>query len=289
VSCDFHLHSDVSDGSLAPAAVVEAAAAEGVQALALTDHDDVSGVCEARVRGAELGVEVLSGVEISVCEDDGALQLHLLGFGIEIDDDSLLETLAGVRRARSRRAERICARLGEQGIDLDPAQLRGHDGAVGRMHIAQELVADGHCGDVDEAFARYLRRGRPAYEKSAGIPAQAAIDAIHAAGGIACLAHPPLSVGANQAGGLEQFVERLVRQGLDGVEVHHPGHKKTTIRRLRGLAKRYDLVATGGSDFHGAAKPDVRPGRGRGDLDIGPDVHASIRNRITSRRGRSSR
>ena len=141
------------------------------------------------------------------------------------------------------------------------------------------LVAAGVCSDEDDAFTRYLRRGRAAYVASAGITAARAIEVIHAAGGIASLAHPPLSVGADAAGGLEAFIERLLPLGLDGLEVWHPGHRPKTRKRLSKLARRWDLVATGGSDFHGAARPDVILGRGRGTIDVGQRTLDEIRAR----------
>ncbi len=283
--CDFHLHSNVSDGTLAPAEVVEAAAREGVGVLSLTDHDDVSGVPEARARGLELGIEVLSGVEISVAENEGTVQLHILGLGIDVADPALLATLARIRETRRARAARILERLARIGVPLpSDVDAEGPPRAVGRLHIARALVQGGACDSVDQAFTRYLRRGRPAYESSPGIAAAEAIVRIHEAGGLACLAHPPLSEGARAPGGLGGFVERLARQGLDGIEVWHPGHKPTQTKRLRRIARERGLVETGGSDFHGDAKPGVVPGRGRGGIHVGADVYAAIQARLERRR-----
>ncbi len=279
--CDFHVHSTFSDGTFTPTELVDEAKRVGVDCFALTDHDVVGGVAEAATRGADAGVEVVAGVEISVNEDDGDRQLHLLGLAIDPDEAGLGGCLVEMQAARRERADRILELLAAAGVQLDRALLgEAPDGsAIGRPHVARALVAAGVCSDEDDAFARYLRRGRAAYVASAGITAARAIEVIHAAGGIASLAHPPLSVGADAAGGLETFIERLLPLGLDGLEVWHPGHRSKTRKRLRKLARRWDLVATGGSDFHGAARPDVVLGRGRGTIDVGERTLDEIRAR----------
>ncbi len=280
--CDFHTHSNVSDGSLSPRELVESAGREGVQVLALTDHDDVSGVPIAREVGRGLGIEILSGVEISVSEDDGARQMHVLGLGFDPDHPALVDSLSRIRMRREARVREMLSRLADAGVEL-PAESLETCGAVGRPHVARALVAAGACTSIQDAFVRYLRRGRPGYVPSAGVPARTAIELIQAAGGIACLAHPPLSAGVDQPGGLETFVERLVRLGLDGLEVWHPGHRSSQTKKLRRLARQFDLVQTGGSDFHGDVKPDIRLGRGRGGLKVGSAVYRAICARIRTR------
>lgn len=279
--CDFHVHSTFSDGTCTPTELVDEARREGVACFALTDHDDVAGVGEARARGAELGVEVVPGVELSVCEDDGARQMHVLGLAIDPEEPRLRECLEGVQQVRRARLDRILAQLADAGVELEHAAFTAlpEGGAVGRPHVARALVAAGLCSDEDDAFVRYLRRGRPGYVVSPGITAAEAIRVIHTAGGIASLAHPPLSIGADAAGGLEVFIEGLVRLGLDAIEVQHPGHRPRTRRRLRKLARRWDLVATGGSDFHGDARPGVRLGRGRGSIEVDERTLEAIRAR----------
>ena len=279
--CDFHVHSTFSDGTFTPTELVDEAKRVGVGCFALTDHDVVGGVAEAAARGADAGVEVVGGVEISVNEDAGDRQLHLLGLAIDPDEAGLGGCLVEMQAARRGRVDRILELLAAAGVQLDRALLgEAPDGsAIGRPHVARALVAAGVCSDEDDAFTRYLRRGRAAYVASAGITAARAIEVIHAAGGIASLAHPPLSVGADAAGGLETFIERLLPLGLDGLEVWHPGHRSKTRKRLRKLARRWDLVTTGGSDFHGAARPDVILGRGRGTIDVGQRTLDEIRAR----------
>ncbi|MCP4005965.1 MAG: PHP domain-containing protein [bacterium] len=284
--CDFHTHSDASDGDLTPEALIEQAQREGIDVLALTDHDDVSGVSDAARHCAELGLVFVPGVEISVTDDDGERRLHILGLGIDADCEFLVERLQQTQEMRSKRAARIVGRLNELGVplELERVQEIAGRGSIGRPHVARALVECGAVEDEDQAFGKYLRRGRPAFIDHPGMSSAEAIDSIHAAGGIACLAHPPLSTGVSGPGGLEIFIERLVRLGLDGVEVQHPGHRSNHVKRLRRFARQFGLVETGGSDFHGNSRPDVRLGCGRGNLKIGSKVYEGIRTRIAQRR-----
>ncbi len=288
--CDFHLHSNRSDGTLSPAELADEAAREDVQVIALTDHDDVSGIATAAARGRELGVEVLAGVELSVSEPDSGRQMHILGLGIDPARPQLLARLERIQAGRSARAERITALLSECGVELPLEVLRAEagPGVIGRPHVARALVGLGVCANSNEAFSRYLRRGRPAFVPPPELAALEAIELIHAAGGIAVLAHPALSIGVDAAGGIERFVEPLVADGLDGLEIWHPNHTPKRRKRLRRLAKLHGLVATGGSDFHGPARPGVRIGRGRGNLALGESVLRAIRDRISDRRAQES-
>jgi hypothetical protein len=284
---DFHTHTCVSDGSLTPTELVRRAQENRVTGFALTDHDTVDGVAEARAEGERLGIEVLAGIELSVNEADGARAMHVLGLGLDADHAPLRARLVELRASRVGRGERIVAHLQANGIGISVDAVARHaaGGAVGRPHVARALVELGAVRDVDEAFTRWLRRGRPAYEPNAELSARDAIELVHAAGGVAVLAHPPLSGGVDSPGGLVAFVERLVPLGLDGLEVWHPSHKATVMRRLRRIATAHGLIETGGSDFHGADRPDVEVGRGRGGkLHIGRDVRDALERKWLERR-----
>jgi len=284
---DFHTHTRVSDGSLSPAELVRRAAANRVSGLALTDHDTVDGVAEAQAEGERAGVEVLGGIELSVSEEDGARALHLLGLGIDDGDPALRARLAQLRSGRETRAARMVERLRAAGIALELAAVEAQSGggSLGRPHVARALVALGAATDVEDAFARFLRRGRPAYEPNPALSARDAIALVHGAGGVAVLAHPPLSAGIDAPGGLDAFVERLVPLGLDGLEVWHPNHKPTQLRRLHRLATAHGLLETGGSDFHGADRPEIDVGRGRGGkLRVGREVREALEARLAARR-----
>jgi hypothetical protein len=290
VKCDFHTHSTISDGTLAPGELVDHAAEAGVDVLALTDHDSVEGVAEASARGRARGVQVLGGVELSVSEDDGRRQMHLLGLGVDPAAASLAELTVRLRGAREERMLRMLDALAAQGIALAPERVRAlaGPGTVGRPHVARALVESGACADADEAFARWLRRGRPAFVASPGLLARDAIEAIHAAGGLASLAHPPLSVGVDGPGGLDAFVSRLVPLGLDALEVWHPAHTPRRVKRLARLAREHDLVATGGSDFHGANTPERRIAHGNGSIRVGAAAWHALEARLAALRSRQT-
>ncbi len=284
--CDLHTHSTVSDGTLRPDELVQRAHRSGVEVLALTDHDDVAGITEARARAEGLGLELFPGIELSVSEQEGERQMHILGLGIDPDAPLLLERVVEFRRTRLERGARIVEQLNQHGVRLGFERVReiAGDGAMGRPHVARALVEAGICGSVNEAFARFLRRGRAGYVGRDGLDAGGAISLIHAAGGIASLAHPPRSQGVDAAGGLETFVGRLVRLGLDALEVYHPSHKPSQEKRLRRLARAHDLVETGGSDFHGGEQPEIVLGRGRGRLRLGRRFYDAIQARLAERR-----
>jgi predicted metal-dependent phosphoesterase TrpH len=241
---DLHMHSTASDGALAPRDVVRAAAAAGLSAIALTDHDTIDGVAEARRVGDELGVEVIAGVELSAFEDER--ETHLLGLHLT-DLPAIEGSLATFRAARMHRAQRIVAALNQLGVPvtLDAVLAEAGSGAVGRPHIARALIAGGWVRDSRDAFDRWLGFRKPAFVPKHTLGLADAIQLVHAAGGIAVLAHPG-------GAGVRAWLETLASLGLDGVEVRHPGHSAEDIARLGALADHLDLVPSGGSDWHGA-------------------------------------
>ena len=242
---DLHMHSTASDGSRSPAEVVRAAKRASLAAVALTDHDTVAGLAEAADTGAELGVRVVNGVELSAVE--GQTETHLLG--LHLRDTAVLEHgLGELREMRGRRAARIVELLQSQGVQvtLDDVLLQAGAGAIGRPHVARALVADGWATDVRDAFDRYLGAGRPAFVAKEQLGMREAISMVHAAGGLAVLAHPG-------AGGTRERIEALAALGLDGVEVKHPSHSPQDVARLRACVDQLGLIPSGGSDWHGAA------------------------------------
>jgi 3',5'-nucleoside bisphosphate phosphatase len=241
---DLHMHSTASDGSRSPAEVVRAAKRASLAAIALTDHDSVAGLPEARQVGDELGVRVINGVELSAVE--GESETHLLG--LHLSDTTVLERgLSDLRDMRGRRAARIVELLQSQGVQvtLDDVLLQAGTGAIGRPHVARALVADGWAVDVRDAFDRYLGAGRPAYVAKDQLGMRDAIAMVHAAGGLAVLAHPGSSA-------TRERLEALLALGLDGVEVKHPSHSPQDTARIRTLSEQLGLLLSGGSDWHGA-------------------------------------
>ncbi len=265
--CDLHLHSTASDGSMTPKEVVRSAHAAGMRGMALTDHDTVAGFIEARREAEDLEIEILSGVEISAVHDSN--EVHILGYDFDVEDRPFCELLDDLRERRNRRIPKIVTRLNEIGIPIQSERVFAiaENQSPGRPHIARVLVELEICRTTQEAFDRYLGDGKPAHLKRNAISAEQAISAIHAAGGIASLAHPAMR-SSHPPGGLSGQIESLRRLGLDALEVHHPSHLRRTRRNLKRLARHFELLMTGGSDCHGDGSPGVAIGRGRGDLRV---------------------
>lgn len=240
---DLHLHSTASDGALPPADVVVAAARVGLVAIALTDHDSVAGVAEARAAGERTGVRVVTGVELSAM--DGDCEVHLLGLHLT-RVEAVEQRLAFFRDGRRARAEEIVRRLAALGIPVTMEAVLRHagGGAIGRPHVARALVEGGWAADVREAFERWLGNGRPAFVPKIRLTSADAIALVHEAGGLAVLAHPGVE-------GTRARVERFAAAGLDGLEVRHPGHSPDDAARVATIAEQFRLVPSGGSDWHG--------------------------------------
>lgn len=280
---DLHAHSAVSDGTDTPAELVAAAAAAGLDVVALTDHDTFDGLPEALAASPAAGVRVLGGVELSAEVDQ--VSVHLLGYGCRPDDPGLLAELARIRRGRDGRIPATLEALAGLGMPLDPAVLaatRGSAVSIGRPHLADALVAQGHVADRAEAFATYLADDGPAFVPRYAADLPAAIDLIHAAGGVAVIAHPWGRV--SRAVLPEPYLAALAeRHRLDGVEVDHNDHDDQTRADLRAVAGRLGLLATGSSDYHGTGKT----GHPLGAHTTPPEVLAEIDARIAAAGGRA--
>ncbi|HEY6261635.1 MAG TPA: PHP domain-containing protein [Nitrospiraceae bacterium] len=263
---DLHLHTTHSDGSLSPTDVLRLAHKARVTALAITDHDIVSGIPEAITAGAELGIEIIPGVEIS--SSLGHSELHILGYCLRWQDPELNRRLSVLRESRHNRNPQIIERLRSLGLDVTYEEVRALAGteSVGRPHIARLLMDKKYVTSAKDAFDRYLAEGRPAYV-ARELPSPAdAIAWIRAAGGVAVLAHPTWTKVSGE--GLNMLVTTLKSAGLGGVEVHYSTHTKRQTAEYLDMAKRLNLLVTGGSDFHGITKPDIEVGVGRGDLKV---------------------
>lgn len=263
---DLHLHTTFSDGSLPPAEVLALAHKAGVTALAITDHDITDGIPEAMQAGAELGIEVIPGIEISSQWEDG--ELHILGYFLDWKDPVLNRHLAGLRAGRHRRNPLMIQKLNELGLDITYKEVRALAGSesVGRPHIARVLMDKGYVQSAKEAFDRYLGNGKPAYVRRELPEPAEAIGWIRAAKGIPVLAHPTW-VRLDETS-LLKLCETLKASGLMGIEVHYSTHKRAQTAEYLNIARRLDLLVTGGSDFHGLTKPDIEVGVGRGGLKV---------------------
>ena len=244
---DLHLHSTQSDGSCSPTQVVQRAAELGLSAISLTDHDSVAGVREAQNVGRDIGVEVIPGIELSTQE--ASMDIHILGYFIDHENSDLLDYVQKFQDARRNRAEKIVARLNRLGVPITMAQVlyKAGDGAIGRPHVADVLVEEGFVFSHDHAFQKYLGYGKPAYQPKFVLTLREAVEIIHAAGGLASLAHPVLYR-------RDALIPDLIKQGLDGIEVIHVRHDRADIRRYSDMAQHYGLLKMGGSDCHGDSR-----------------------------------
>ena len=241
---DLHVHTTASDGSFPPKAVVEKAKEAGMAAIAITDHDTVEGVQEAVAAGLGAGIEVLPGIELGA--DYEGIEVHILGYCIDIENSELLEKLSWLRRARMERIERMVEKIRKMGIPVEMEEVLAIAGigSVGRPHLAKAMVAAGAVKSTAEAFEKFIGAGRLAYVARQKLRPAEAIELVRGAGGLAVLAHPGL-------GGAGKLFYSLAGAGLGGVEVYHPSHSWEESLYYRMLAAGWDLVATGGSDYHG--------------------------------------
>jgi 3',5'-nucleoside bisphosphate phosphatase len=259
---DLHAHTTASDGSLSPAMLVSRAARLALKVLAITDHDTVDGVPEALAAGQAAGVEVIPGVEINT--DVPSAEVHVLGYFIDHTHAELNVQLARIREGRIGRARKMAEVLTAMGapIRFERILAIAGEGAVGRPHVAQALLEAGHVTSYGEAFEKYIGRNSPAYvERMKFSPAEACA-LIRRAGGLPVIAHPIFfdRYGAIKAAfDLDATLPPMLEAGLAGMEVYYPGYDAITTEYLHGVARRYGLLVTGGTDFHGirANEPDL--------------------------------
>lgn len=263
---DLHVHSNCSDGTLSPSEVTDCALLAGLTAYALTDHDTVDGISEAKKAADGSGLEVVPGAELS-CNYKGK-EIHMLGLYIDASSEELLTALKNLRSLRERRNEEMLRRFREDGFSITEAELCGGcPGAViTRAHFARVLVEKGYVSSTEQAFKRYLEHGKKYCPPKENFEPEEAIRLIRAAGGFPALAHPMLYKLSWKE--TELLITTLKAYGLMGVEVYYSSHHIGQSQQLQALCRANGLLPTGGSDFHGANKPDIRLGVGRGNLRV---------------------
>jgi len=263
VRIDLHSHSKVSDGLDSPADLVRSMATAGIGAFALTDHDTLQGLPEARAAAAEFGIELIPGAEISA-HFGGRDDIHILALFVDEKNGPFREHLLRSQETRRNRGERMARKIVEAGypIDLDRIRQDVGDGVWGRPHLARALVRGGHAASEDDAFDRFLGRGVPWYVATEKWEAVEVVRAIREAGGISSLAH---SVWYPNA---ELVIRSLAPAGLDAVEVFHPDHGPEEEARLGSLVHELGLAVTAGSDFHGTPEGRKHPGGVFGDGEM---------------------
>ncbi|MBD5640894.1 MAG: PHP domain-containing protein [Desulfovibrio sp.] len=257
---DLHTHSTASDGSDAPALLVEKAHALGLKAIALTDHDTITGLTEAQEASADLGIELIRGCEISVATDLG--NMHMLGLFLPQDSSRLHDFLENLRKNRELRNERIIEKLRACGVAVTLEEVAAIAGeTIGRPHFAQILIQKGYASTRDEAFEKWLGPGGKAFSPKSAPTPEEALRILRELGATACLAHPFHK--PRPDGWLEAFIERLAPLGLECLEAWHSTHDENQTEEVIRLARKYGLGLSGGSDYHGKNKPDIELGSGR--------------------------
>ena len=262
---DLHTHTTASDGSCTPFELVSMANQVGLVALAITDHDTIDGLSEGLQAAKQYGMEVIPGVEISTEFRD---EMHILGYYIDRTSQQLQEGLIMLQEFRNERNPRIIKRLAELGVPVTMEDIEKQAGGkvIGRPHIAQALMKKGYVESVNDAFSRFLARGKVAYFPKEKLTPSQGVRLIADAGGIPVLAHPKdLKLTEWE---LDAVIKDLKAHGLQGIEVWYSTHTEAETIQYLKLAKKYDLAATGGSDYHGFSKPAISLGKGMGELQV---------------------
>jgi len=247
---DLHIHTNHSDGFYSPEEVVLKAKQNELEAISITDHDNLSGINDAIKKGNEIGIEVIPGLEIS--SDIKDREIHILGYFIQTDSQELERYLNFFRVERLKRAIRIVNKLNLLGISLsiDDVMEVAKNSAVGRPHIAQAMLNKELISTYYEAFNKYIGNGGPAFEKKVHISPQSAFKIINDAGGLSFIAHPGYME--------ESLLKELIDEGVDGIEVIHSSHSQHQVKFYRGIVNEYFLLECGGSDFHGGKRDDEK-------------------------------
>ncbi len=275
MAVDLHTHSNRSDGSDAPGRLVARAAAAGLSAVALTDHDNLDGIAEARAAAESLAIELVPGTELSVEWPSGGM--HMLVYFLEPGPGPLQDRLARLQESRHERNVEMVEALRGLGIDITWEEVLEESGGVGigRPHLAAVLVRKGVVPDIPAAFDGLLAQGRPAYRGRLRLDYAEAATLARASGAVPVVAHPhTIGVAATD---YEQAFRAVADAGVQGIEAHYAEYRPEVRRHLAAIATALGLVATGGSDYHGRYKPDVRLGVGRGDLVVGGEVLEALR------------
>lgn len=273
---DLHTHSSFSDGSDSPAELFEAAARRRLSAVALTDHDTLEGIPAARLASETTGIELIPGTELSLEFPKGGM--HLIVLWLEPRTGPLQDRLEGLEVGRNDRNAKIVERLNELGVAIDLAEVleeAGH-GTVGRPHIAAVMIRRGHVETMEQAFDQYLSNGRPAYVSRDRLSPREAIQLARASGGVPVLAHPH-TLAIDNRFEMADLLHELVAYGLIGLECHYGSYPADGRAGMVAMAKRFGLLPSGGSDYHGTYKNDVALGIGRAGIAIPDDLLEDLR------------
>jgi predicted metal-dependent phosphoesterase TrpH len=279
---DLHTHTTHSDGSATPEELIRLASSKQAQAVAITDHDTIAAIAEARGAADRFGIEFVAGIEISAEYSPGTM--HILGYCIDEKSKVLADKLDELKKARDKRNPQIASRLQALGFDItydEVAQLAGNQ-IVGRPHFARLMIQKGYVVSIQEAFDKFLKKDAAAYVEKARLSPADSVALIHEAGGVAVLAHPyQLRLSSYEL--LDHLVEELAGLGLDGIEAVYSRHSLTERASYSEIAIRHGLLVTGGSDYHGSYKPDISLVTGLGDLEVPYELLEAVKARAITR------
>lgn len=247
---DLHVHTTASDGAYSPREVVHLASRKGISYLGITDHDTIAGLAEAAEECSRYAVVFIPGIEFSTIFEE--YEMHILGYNFDWKNERLSNTVYQLQQARTNRIKKMLVKLADLNIFVEMEEVRAKASAqnLGRVHLALVLIDKGVVSSIEEAFAKYLNKGCPAFVPRYKLTPCLAMDIIKEAQGFPVLAHPGLV-------GYDQIIPDLVENGLQGLEVYHPRHSKEEINTYLKMAQKYNLIITGGSDFHGHERKDM--------------------------------
>ncbi|WP_058486113.1 PHP domain-containing protein [Defluviitalea phaphyphila] len=276
---DLHVHSNISDGSMSPAELVSYANEKKIKAFALTDHDIVDGIDEAIKEGIKYNIEVIPGIELAA--EYKNREIHILGFFIEYKNKDFIKKLNWIREARNIRNMSMIKKLNDIGIDITLEDLKkiAKKDLITRAHFGKVLLKKGYVNSLGDAFKLYLNPGKPGYVQRKVFSPQECINLIHQISGLAVLAHPTLYNLSNEE--LVKLINNLKKEGLDGIEAIYSLYSKEEEEYIKSLANKFNLLITGGSDFHGTNKKNIDMGVGKGNLKIPYEILDNMKRKIS--------
>jgi predicted metal-dependent phosphoesterase TrpH len=277
---DLHTHTNESDGTCAPLELVDRALAMGLEALAITDHDTFAGYDQAREPAHAYGLDLICAIELSARMTGLRRRtVHVLGYFLhEPPTPAFRQWVGEMQAVRRERNVRLAAKLQSMGLAIELGEVEKVGRSLtGRPHFARLLVEKGYAADYEDAFRNFIGEDAPAFVERHGPSVSLAAQQVAAGGGLAVLAHP-IRLGLRDPAAEEALIRELRDAGINGIEVYHSDHGSAEVQRYAGIAKKYGLAVTGGSDFHGDVKPDVALGTGRrGNLEIPRTVLETLR------------
>ncbi|OUQ60468.1 phosphoesterase [Tyzzerella sp. An114] len=264
---DMHTHTTASDGTLTPTELINLAKETGLKAVAVTDHDTVEGIEEALKEGEKVGIEVIPGIEFAAAYE-GETEIHILGFFIDYKNHKLNETLKSIKEARDKRNILMVENLRKIGMNITIDDIINEAGGniITRAHFAAVLEKKGYVKSKNEAFKYFISPGKPGYVRREFITPKMCIETINNAGGVAFLAHPTLYKMSYKQ--IEKLVSELIEYGLKGIEGEYSTYSDEQEKNIKKIANKFNIMISGGSDFHGGNKPDIKIGTGMGNLKI---------------------